>query len=102
MLIIAGTSVGIMFSMIRIYTNSIWYGVIVHTLWDLLAATSPNNFLVIGPNPTISDSFYSYKLSDSSLFLFGGDYGIETSIIAIMIYLSVSLILFVKIKNIEI
>lgn len=93
MLVIAGTAVGIMFSCIKIATGNIWYGIVVHILWDFLCFDQQNTIVTLQNTPAFDESIISYKIFNPSLFSTGGDYGIETSIIAILIYLSVSVIL---------
>ena len=87
-LFVAGTSVGVMFSMIAYQTNSIWPSAIVHGVWNLV---------IIGKIMDISavhqgESLFTYTLQTKSIVLTGGSFGIESSIPAIIGYWVVILI----------
>lgn len=84
---IAGTMVGIMFSLIALEGHSIWNSAIVHAVWNLI---------IIGGVLTIGTEFdryalYSYVLETPSALLTGGEFGIESSVISIIGYIVVSL-----------
>ena len=80
-LLIAGTSVGIMFSMIAYQSGSIWASAAVHGLWNLIII---GRILEIGIDP--GKSIFTYQLSTNSLLLTGGAFGIEASLPAIIGY----------------
>ncbi|MBQ6806341.1 MAG: CPBP family intramembrane metalloprotease [Lachnospiraceae bacterium] len=87
LVIIAGTMVGIMFSLIASETKSIWNSAIVHAVW---------NIIIIGGILNIGTAFdeyslYSYILETNSFVITGGEFGIESSVIAVMGYCLVSL-----------
>ncbi len=86
LVIVAGTMVGIMFSLIASYTNSIWNSAIVHAMWNIVIL---GGFIWIG---TSFDeySLCSYVLDTKSFVLTGGEFGIESSIIAVLGYCFVS------------
>lgn len=96
LLIVAGTSVGIMFSLIVYESGSIWSSAIVHGIW---------NVIMIGGILNIGDSYqnnaiYSYKLLSKSVILTGGSFGIESSIISILGFcVVITLALFLVKKN---
>lgn len=80
LLIVAGTSVGIMFSLIVYESGSIWCSALVHGIW---------NIFMIGGILTISGDYhdkaiYSYKLASESIILTGGEFGIESSIVSVL------------------
>lgn len=85
MLLVGGTSVGIMFSLIVYKSGSIWNSAIVHGVWniimigDILHINASNN----------ENSIFSYNLLSNSFLLTGGEFGVEVSIVAILGYLSV-------------
>jgi membrane protease YdiL (CAAX protease family) len=84
-LLVAGTSVGIMFSLIVYESGSVWPGALVHGTW---------NAIMIGKILDISvsyhdDAIFSYKLSSKSLFFTGGGFGVESSLAAILGYIVV-------------
>lgn len=85
--LIAGTMVGIMFSMIAIESGSVWNSGIVHSLW---------NIIIIGGGLSISqqpdeNSIMTYVLDSKKFAFTGGEFGIESSIIAISGYIIATL-----------
>lgn len=95
-LVIAGTMVGIMFSLILLESKSFWNNALVHALWNM----STIGLLHIGTES--SDlAVYTYVLKSKNLLITGGDFGIESSVIAIAGYVAVSLIAFLMIKKKE-
>lgn len=95
LVIIAGTMVGIMFSLIAQSHKSIWNSAIVHALWNIIII---GGILHIG-NPASEDTLYNYVLKSNSFLLTGGEFGIESSIIATIGYLIVAVITFIVIKD---
>lgn len=95
-LVIAGTMVGIMFSLILLESRSFWNNALVHALWNM----STIGLLYIDTES--SDlAVYTYVLKSGNLLITGGDFGIESSVIAIAGYVAVSLIAFLMIKKKE-
>ena len=97
LVLIAGTMVGIMFSMIAIESGSVWNSGIVHSLW---------NIIIIGGGLSISGTADEYSVItnvlDSKVFAFtGGEFGIESSIIALLGYIIVTLAAISVIKQKE-
>lgn len=95
LVLIAGTIVGIMFSLIELHDNSIWNSGIVHSLW---------NIIIIGGGLTISESaddysIITYVLDSKNFAITGGEFGIESSIIAVIGYTLVALIAAFMIKK---
>lgn len=82
-LIIAGSIVGILFSLISYESNSIWNSAIVHGLWNIVMI---GGILHIGEERD-SYSIYNFVLDNNSFLLSGGEFGIESSIISIFAYL---------------
>ncbi|MDE7247299.1 MAG: CPBP family intramembrane metalloprotease [Lachnospiraceae bacterium] len=85
---IAGTLVGIMFSLIALEGESVWNSAIVHALW---------NMIIIGGGMTIGTELNdyavcSYVLETHSFLLTGGEFGIESSVVSMIGYLVVSLV----------
>lgn len=97
-LIVAGTSVGIMFSLIVYESGSIWCSAIVHGIW---------NVIMIGEILNISGTYnnkaiYSYKLASESIILTGGEFGIESSIVSVLVFIVViALTLFLMEKKVK-
>jgi membrane protease YdiL (CAAX protease family) len=80
LLLVAGTSVGVMFSAITYHSNSIWPSVIVHGLWNLRST-----FIGFGNKPG-NEQLLTYVFSSNSKLLTGGNFGVESSFIAIVFY----------------
>lgn len=84
---VAGTMVGIMFSLIALEGRCVWNSAIVHGVW---------NMIIIGGGLTIGTeineySVCSYVLGTRAFLLTGGEFGIESSVVAIIGYIVVSL-----------
>ena len=86
LLVIAGTTVGIMFSLIAYQSGSIWTSALVHGIWNLFII---GGILDIGisVNPTVS--IFTYTLESSTTLLTGGVFGIESSLPAVIGYIVV-------------
>ncbi len=97
LVLVAGTMVGVMFSLIASATKSIWNSAIVHAIW---------NIVIIGGilwTGTEFDSYslYSYVLNSKSFLLTGGEFGIESSIVAVVGYVVVCVIAWLGSKRHE-
>ena len=95
MVLIAGTMVGIMFSMIEIESGSVWNSGIVHAIW---------NVIIIGGGLSVNQSadeysVMTYVLDSKSFILTGGEFGIEASIISLLGYIVVTLVAICMIKH---
>lgn len=95
MVLIAGTMVGIMFSMIEIESGSVWNSGIVHAIW---------NIIIIGGGLAINQkadeySVMTYVLKSESFVLTGGEFGIESSIVSLLGYAVVALAAICMIKK---
>jgi membrane protease YdiL (CAAX protease family) len=87
-LLISGLLVSFMFIMIYIYTKSIWNAGIVHFLWNLILL----NGLIAFDTKENSEVLVQFNIGNNQIFN-GGDFGIEASIPAIIVYGFTSLIL---------
>ncbi|MCI1959904.1 MAG: CPBP family intramembrane metalloprotease [Clostridia bacterium] len=94
LLLIAGTSAGIMFSMITYHSNSIWPSIIVHGLWNLRST-----FIGFGDKPDYNQLLTYVFSSDNSKIMTGGNFGVESSLIAIIFYWIVILLAAYMIKK---
>lgn len=88
LVLVAGTMVGIMFSLIALEERSIWHSGIVHALW---------NIVIIGGGLTISEvadeyAILTYVLDTNKFWITGGEFGIESSVIAVIGYILVALL----------
>lgn len=84
---VAGTMVGVMFSLIALEGRSVWNSAVVHGVW---------NMIIIGGGLTIGMevneyAVSSYVLETRNFLLTGGEFGIESSVVAIIGYVLVSL-----------
>lgn len=91
----AGTMVGVMFSLITLESNSVWNSGTVHAIW---------NIVIIGGGLSIGEtadeySVMTYVLKSKSFALTGGEFGIESSVIAFMGYVIVAIIALFMIKK---
>lgn len=97
LVLISGTMVGIMFSMIEIESGSVWNSGIVHAVW---------NIIIIGGGLAINQeadeySVMTYVLKSDSFALTGGEFGIESSIVSLLGYAAVTLAAIFMIKKKE-
>lgn len=88
LVILSGTMVGIMFSLIASLKCSIWNSAIVHILWNMIIV---GGIISIGTT-TNEYSIFNYILNTNSILITGGDFGIESSLIALLFYFLISLI----------
>jgi membrane protease YdiL (CAAX protease family) len=93
-LLVAGTAVGVMFSLVTIQSNSIWASAIMHGIWNLIIV---GRILDINIQP--SSALFSYRLMSNSYFLTGGEFGIEASLPAIIGYTIVIALALILIKR---
>lgn len=94
----AGTMVGVMFSLIALEGRSVWNSAIVHAVW---------NMIIIGGGLTIGTevneySISSYVLKTRAFLLTGGEFGIESSVVAIIGYIVVGLVTVWRMRRREI
>lgn len=94
-LLIAGSIVGVLFSMIAYESNSIWNNAIVHGVWNMSII---GGVLYIGKS-TDSNSIFNFVLENKSFLLSGGDFGIEASVISIFVYLIFIVVAIVLLKK---
>lgn len=89
-LVVAGTFVDIMFSLVEYQSGSFWNNAIIHALWNM----STIGLCHVGPGPD-PDSVFTLVINTKNSLISGGDFGVESSIIAIAGYAIVSVIAFV-------
>lgn len=88
MKIIAGITVGCMFSLVVYESNSIWNSIIIHILWN----ASVNGGLINISLAYDANSLFSYVIDKEYSFITGGALSVEPSLVAIVCYIIVSLI----------
>lgn len=94
LLICSGTLVGIMFSLATYKNNSICSSALMHIVWNF---TIISNVFYFGKQVN-SKAIFSIVFSSERPLLTGGNFGIESSIIAIAAYLVISIILLLCMK----
>lgn len=92
LVLVAGTMVGIMFSLIAMETKSVWNSAIVHAVWNMMII---GGTLCIGTAPD-EYSLYSYVLDSDVFLLTGGEFGIESSAVAVAGYTVVCVIVWLR------
>lgn len=81
-LIIAGSIVGILFSLVTYESGNIWNAALLHAVWNIIII---GGILNIGDTPS-EYAIYNYVLDTDSFLITGGDFGIEASVVAILAY----------------
>lgn len=80
-LVLAGTMVGVLFSLVALESGNIWNGALIHGVWNCALMS----ILHIGSEAD-SNALFSYIPASTNFLLTGGDYGIETSAISVAAY----------------
>lgn len=80
-LVLAGTMVGVLFSLVACGTGSIWNGALLHGVWNAVLL----GILHIGPEAD-KWAFFSYVPETRNALLTGGAFGIEASVVSIAAY----------------
>lgn len=93
----AGSVVGILFSLIAYENGSIWNSAVVHAVWNMVFVSG---VLHIGSSAD-SSSICSFVLENKSFLISGGDFGIEASVISVMVYLAFCVMAGVCVKKIR-
>jgi membrane protease YdiL (CAAX protease family) len=81
LLIIAGTAVGSMFSLIAMQSGSIWASALVHGAWNMILG---GKILSIATQP--KPSTFTYQLTSDSNLLTGGAVGSDAALPSIVAY----------------
>lgn len=89
LLAVAGTMVGIMFSMIAYQSKTIWASAVVHGFWNMVIIGGILEIGAVDYGMSI-DSIWQYKISGSNMLLTGGQFGIEAAVPAVIGYIVVS------------
>ncbi len=94
-LLIAGSIVGILFSLVTYESGSVWSGALMHSVWNMCMS---GRLLNIGTEPS-EDSLFNYVLETNSPLITGGEFGAEASVISIGAYLIFTILAIVLIKK---
>lgn len=82
-LLVAGSIVGILFSLVTYESGSIWSAALMHTVWNMCMASG---ILNIYTEP-VDTCIFNYVLESKSPLVTGGEFGAEASVISIGAYL---------------
>lgn len=96
-LLIAGSIVGILFSLVAYESNSIWNNAMIHAVWNMVII---GGILHIGSEAD-GNSILNFVLKNKSFLISGGDFGIEASVISILAYLIFIILAIVLLKKKE-
>lgn len=83
LLLVSGTLVGVMFSLVAYKDGSIANSALVHGLWNFFIITGIFRF-VTQPEP--GSAIFTVTIPGDSLLLSGGEFGVEASLVAILAY----------------
>lgn len=81
-LLVAGTLVGVVFSLVTLDTGSVWCSALMHAVWNIVMI---GDLVAIGTE-AVPRAFVSYVLDTDSFLLTGGEFGVEASLAAIAAY----------------
>ena len=98
LLLSGGTLVGIMFSLIRLQSGSVFASAIVHGLWNIIII---GGIIDISSQPW-EQALIQYRITSGNMLLTGGSFGIEVALPAIIGYAVVSMIALFMIQHKEI
>ncbi len=87
LVIVAGCAVGIMFSLIAMESGAIWSNALVHMLWNCIIIGGVLNVA----SKADTGALMTYVVETNSFAITGGEFGIESSVIALTGYILVSL-----------
>ncbi|MDE5582337.1 MAG: CPBP family intramembrane metalloprotease [Ruminococcus sp.] len=92
-LIIAGTAVGIMFSLIMLNDNNFWNNALVHAVWNM---STLGLFHIQAFSAEYQEiSLFNFVMYSDDRLITGGEFGTEVSVIAILGYIVVSAVAFI-------
>lgn len=96
-LLVSGSLVGILLSLIAMESGSIWNSALVHGIWNMVMA---GGILHIG-KAIDSQALYNWVLNTDETLWTGGEFGAEASLIAITVYLLVICLALWRMQNPE-
>ena len=79
--VIAGSVVGIYFSVLTYMSGTIWFSVTAHAFWNVITT-----LISISEQPS-DNALMSFRLKSNDLYSTGGMFGIDASILSILMYL---------------
>ena len=84
LLVISGTLVGVMFSLVTLRGNSIGNSVLLHAVWNFVMVTGIVH--ITTPQGAYGDPLVAITLSTENILLTGGGFGVEASLVSIVGY----------------
>lgn len=98
LLILAGSSVAVMFTLFALKTASIYPGAFAHTVWNTLIIGG-----IFGIGDTVNgmgnDSYLIIPIQSTNKLLTGGNFGVEATLPAIIGYMAVALLIGFLVKK---
>ena len=94
-LLVAGSIVGILFSLVTYESGSIWSSAFMHSIWNMCMASG---ILNIGTE-TSENCIFNYVLETKNSLITGGEFGIEASVISIGAYLIFTVIAVILLRK---
>ena len=95
LLFVAGTAVGLMFSLITYESGSVWSAALVHAVWNCVII---GGLLSIGA-PADGEALLCDTLDTRAVVLTGGEFGIESSLFAVLGYVGVCAFALVRLRR---
>lgn len=87
LLVISGTLVGVMFSLVAYKGESVSNSIVIHSVWNFVMVT--DILRITTEEGTYGGSIFSITIPSDNILLTGGGFGVEASIVAIIGYLFV-------------
>lgn len=94
-LLVAGSIVGILFSLVTYESGSIWSAAFMHSIWNMCMASG---ILNIYTEPA-DNYIFNYVLESKSPLITGGEFGAEASVISIGAYLIFTVIAVILLRK---
>ncbi len=82
-LLLAGSVVGVLFSLVTYESGSIWPAALMHSVWNIFMASG---ILNVGEE-AMENCIFNYVLETKSPLITGGEFGAEASVVSIGAYL---------------
>ena len=94
-LLVAGSIVGILFSLVTYESGSIWSSAFMHAIWNMCMASG---ILNIYTEP-MDNCIFNYVLETKNALITGGEFGAEASVVSIGAYLIFTVIAVILMKK---
>ena len=92
---VAGTMVGIMFSLVALEGGSIWNSAVMHMVWNTIII---GGIFVVGVNQD-PEHIADYLLASDKFWITGGEFGIESALPSVIGYTIVAAIAFMMLRK---